>query len=106
MAEGGAVEISGPSSRAWLLPRADPPSPQASADLGFRLLQGVGEVVEGALAAVAPVTFAPRSVVVCAPRINVLALTPGTLEWTIFPSQCMNIGVTPFRVEKVVEIRE
>jgi hypothetical protein len=66
--------------------------------------QGVGEVVEGALAAVAPVAFAPRSVVVLAPRINVLALAPGTLEGPIFPSHCMNIGVTPFGVEEVVEI--
>src|SRR6266849_3626613 len=49
--------------------------------------QGIGEVIEGALAAVAPVAFAPRSVVVIAPRIDILALTPGTLERPIFPPQ-------------------
>src|SRR5712691_5007273 len=55
--------------------------------------QGVGEVVEGALAAVAPVAFASGSVVVLAPRINVLAMTPGTLQWAIFPPQRMDVGL-------------
>src|SRR5207249_5943989 len=41
--------------------------------------QGVGEIVEGALAAVTPVAFAPGAIVVRPPRINVLALTPGPL---------------------------
>jgi hypothetical protein len=53
--------------------------------------QSVGEVIEGALAAVAPVAFAPGAVVVIAPRIDILALTPGTLERSIFPPECMNI---------------
>jgi hypothetical protein len=47
---------------------------------------GVGEIVEGALAAVTPVAFAPGAVVVLPPRIDVLALAPGTLEGPIFPS--------------------
>src|SRR5712691_13547999 len=41
--------------------------------------QGVGQVIKGALAAVAPVAFTPRAVVVIAPRIDVLALR-GCLE--------------------------
>src|SRR5262249_33893340 len=72
--------------------------------LGLATLRELLEVVESALAAVAPVAFAPRSVVVIAPRINVLALAPGTLERTIFPSQCMNISLTPFGVEEVVKV--
>ena len=36
--------------------------------------EGLGEIVEGALAAVAPVPFTPGAVVVIPPRIDVLAL--------------------------------
>ena len=64
--------------------------------------QGVGEVVEGALAAVAPVAFASGSVVVLAPRINVLAMTPGTLQWAIFPPQRMDVGLACIGTEKLV----
>ena len=53
----------------------------------------MGEIVEGALAAVAPVAFTPRSIVVRPPGIDVLALAPGTLERTIFPPQRMDIGM-------------
>ena len=42
--------------------------------------QGVSKVIEGALAAVAPVTFAARAIVVRPPRIDVMALAPGTLK--------------------------
>jgi hypothetical protein len=49
--------------------------------------QGVCEVIEGALAAVAPVAFAPGPVVVSLPRINIVALAAGTLESPIFPPQ-------------------
>jgi hypothetical protein len=47
--------------------------------------EGIGEVVEGALAAVTPVAFTPGAIVVRSPRIDLLALAPGTLEGTIFP---------------------
>ena len=63
-----------------------------------------GQVVEGALAAVAPVALAPRAVVVRPPGIDVLALAPGTLEWAVFPPECMNVGVTVFGVEELVDI--
>jgi hypothetical protein len=66
--------------------------------------QSIGEIVEGALAAVTPVAFAPGAVVVRAPRINVLALAPGTLEGTIFPPQRMDVGVTLVDVEEVMYI--
>ena len=68
--------------------------------------QGVGEVVEGALAAVAPGAFAPRSVVVLPPRIDVVTVTPGTLQGAIFPSERMDIGVACVRVEELVEMGE
>ena len=42
--------------------------------------EGVREVVEGALAAVTPGAFAARAVVIRPPRIDILALTPGTLQ--------------------------
>jgi len=68
--------------------------------------QGVGDVIEGTRAAVAPVAFAPRSVVVITPRSDVLALAPGTLQRTILPPACMDIGVARVDVEELVEIRE
>jgi hypothetical protein len=64
--------------------------------------QGVGEIVEGALAAVAPVAFTPWSVVVIAPRIDVVAVTPGTLERAIFPPQRMEVGLAGVSTEKLV----
>ena len=66
----------------------------------------IGEIVESALAAVAPVAFAPRSVVVLPPRIDVLALAAGTLEGLLFPSQRVDVGMTLIGVEELVEVRE
>jgi len=68
--------------------------------------QGVGEIVEGALTAVAPVEFASGSVVIIALWIDSLALAPGTLEGTIFPSQRMDVGLTLFAVEELVDVRK
>ena len=67
---------------------------------------GVSEIVEGALTAVAPVPFASGSIVIIAPWIDSVALAPGTLEGTIFPSQRMDVGLTLFGVEEVVDVRE
>ena len=64
----------------------------------------MSQIIEGALAAVAPVALAPRAVVVRPPGIDVLALAPGTLEWAVFPPECMNVGVTVFGVEELVDI--
>jgi hypothetical protein len=64
--------------------------------------QGVGEVIEGALAAVTPVALAPGPIVVLPPRIDLLALAPGTLEGPIFPSQRMDVGLTLVDVEEFV----
>jgi len=66
--------------------------------------QGVGEVVEGTLAAVAPVALTPRAVVVRPPGIDVLALAPRTLKGAFFPPQRMDVGVAVFGVEELVEI--
>jgi hypothetical protein len=66
--------------------------------------QGVGEVIEGALTAIAPVASASRPVVVRAPGADVLALTPGTLEQAIFPPQHMDVRVTLVEVEELVDI--
>jgi hypothetical protein len=68
--------------------------------------QGVGEIIEGTLAAVAPVAFAAGAIVVRPPRIDVLALAPGTLEGTLVPPECMNVGLTLFDGEELMEIRE
>ncbi len=54
--------------------------------------QGSGEVIEGALAAMAPVALASGTVLVRAPTSNMVALAPRTLEWTIFPPECMWLG--------------
>ena len=64
----------------------------------------MGEVVEGAVAAVAPVAQTPGSIVVLPPRIDVLALASGTLEWALFPPQRMDIGVTLVDVEELVDV--
>jgi hypothetical protein len=66
--------------------------------------QGVGEVVKGAITAVAPGAFAPGAVVVHAPGAHVVAVTPGTLQWAIFPPQRMKIGVAGISIEELVEV--
>jgi hypothetical protein len=66
--------------------------------------QGSGEVVEGALATVTPVSFTPGAIVVLPPRIDILALAPGTLEGTIFPPQRMDGGLTLVDVEELVDV--
>ena len=66
--------------------------------------QGKGQIVEGPLAAVAPVALAPRAVVVLPPGIDVLALAPGTLEWALFPPERMDVGLTLFGVEELVNV--
>jgi hypothetical protein len=58
--------------------------------------QCIGQIVEGALAAIAPVAFAARPVVIRAPRVDVVAVATGTLQWPIFPSQGMDIGLAGF----------
>jgi hypothetical protein len=64
--------------------------------------QGRGAVVEGALAALAPVALAPGPVVVLAPRIALVTVASGTLERAIFPPQCVDIGLTVFSAEELV----
>jgi hypothetical protein len=64
----------------------------------------MGEIVEGLLVAVAPGAQTPGAIVVRPPRINVLALASGTLEWAIFPPQGMDIGVTLVDVEALVDV--
>jgi hypothetical protein len=66
--------------------------------------QRIGEVIEGALAAVTPVAFAARAVVIRPPRIDILALAPGTLEGPIFPPERMDIDVAAIGVEELVEV--
>jgi len=66
--------------------------------------EGIGEIVEGTLAAIAPIPFAPGAVVVVPPRIDVLALTSGTLEGAIFPPEGMNVGLTLLSAEELVDI--
>ena len=65
------------------------------------------EVIEGAPAALlfTAVAFQARLGVVGALRTDVEALTAGTLEGPIFPAQRMDVGLTRFGVEEVVEMR-
>jgi hypothetical protein len=64
----------------------------------------MSEVVEGPLAAVTPIAFAPGSIVVLPPRIDILALAPRTLEGPIFPPQRMNVNLTLVDVEELVDV--
>jgi hypothetical protein len=68
--------------------------------------QGLGEVIEGALATMAPVAFAPGAVLVCAPLSNVVALASRALQRTIVPPECMDVRLALFSVEELVQIRE
>src|SRR5262245_21621425 len=68
--------------------------------------QRISQIVEGALAVVAPVAFASRPVVVRPPRVDVLAVAPGTLQGTIFRPQRMDVGLTLFGIEELVDVRE
>jgi hypothetical protein len=63
---------------------------------------GIGQIVKGALAAVAPVAFASGSVVVIAPGTNGLAAATGTVQWAIFPPQRMDVGLACIGTEKLV----
>jgi hypothetical protein len=65
--------------------------------------QRIGQVVEGAFAAVTPGAFTPTPVVVIPPRIDILALATGALEWTIFPPERVDIGVACIGVEAQVQ---
>ena len=56
--------------------------------------EGMGEVIKGTSAAVAPVALQSWPVVVRAPVPNVVALTPGTVQRTLFPPQGMDIRLT------------
>ena len=49
--------------------------------------QRVGEIIEGASTAVAPRGLAAWPIVIIAPGADVMALTPGALERTIFPGK-------------------
>ena len=68
--------------------------------------QRVGEVVESASTAVAPVAFASWPVMVRAPKADGVALAPGTLERAIFPAQRMDVGLALFGTKKLVDIGE
>jgi len=66
------------------------------------------EIIEGALAGLLFTAVALQSglVVVGTPRTNVVALTPRTLEGPIFPPQRMDVRLTRFGVEELVEMRK
>ena len=66
----------------------------------------MGQIIEGPLAAVAPVALAPGAVVVRAPGIDIATLAPGTLQRAIFPPQCVEVGLTLFCAEKLVDMGE
>jgi hypothetical protein len=68
--------------------------------------QGISKVVEGPLTAMAPVAFAPGSIVVRAPLANVVTLAARTLQQTIFPPERMDVGLALFGVEELVQMGE
>jgi len=68
--------------------------------------QGRGEVVEGTLAAMAPVTLASGAVLVCTPLANVVTLTSRTLQRTILPPQRTDVRLALFGIKEVVQMRE
>src|SRR5215471_17895649 len=65
------------------------------------------EVIAGALAVLlfTAIAFQAGLVVVGTPRTNVVALKPRTLEGPIFPAQSMDVRLTRFGVEEVVQMR-
>src|SRR5215468_9429580 len=65
------------------------------------------EVIEGTLTGLLFTAVALQAglVVVGTPRTDVVALTPQTLEGPILPAQPMDIGLTRFGVEEVVQMR-
>jgi hypothetical protein len=62
--------------------------------------------IEGALAALlfTAVALQARLVVICPPGTNIVALTSGTLEGTIFPPQRMDVRLTLVDVEELVNV--
>jgi hypothetical protein len=64
----------------------------------------MGQIIEGPLAAVAPVALAPRAVVIGTPGIDILALAPGTLERAFFPPEGMDVGLAVFGIEELVDV--
>jgi hypothetical protein len=68
--------------------------------------QGIGEVVEGALAAMTPVALTSGAVLICAPLSNGMALAPRTLERTILPPEYTDVRLALFGVEELVAMGE
>jgi len=68
--------------------------------------EGTREVMEGALAGLlfTAVALQARLVVICPPGTNMVALTSGTLEGTIFPPQRMDVCLTLIDVEELVHV--
>jgi hypothetical protein len=44
--------------------------------------------------------------VVRAPRIDLVAIATGTWQWAIVPPQCVDVGLTLFGAEELVDIGE
>ena len=66
--------------------------------------QGSGEVVAGALTAMAPGMFAPRAILGGAPLANGVALAARTLQRTILPPAHTAIRLALLGVEEVVHM--
>ena len=66
--------------------------------------QCVGEVIEGAPTAAAPVAFKPWPIMLSPPGTDVVAVTARTLERAIVPPERMDKGVAGIGVEELVEV--
>src|SRR5512144_1822249 len=66
--------------------------------------QGISKVVERPLTAMAPVAFAPGSILVHAPLVNVVALAARSLLLTFFPLERMDVVLALFSVDELVQM--
>ena len=68
--------------------------------------QGIGKVVEGPPTAFTPVAFDSWPVMIAPPGPDVVAVTPGALEWAIFPPERVEISMAGIGIEELMEIGE
>lgn len=66
--------------------------------------QRLCQIVEGPPTGFAAGAFKPRPVVIGAPRADVGALTAGTVGPAIFPLECMDVRLTLFGTEELVDV--
>jgi hypothetical protein len=66
----------------------------------------IGEIIAGAVAVSTAEAFTSWPLVIIAPGSDGVALTPGTLQRTIFPAQAVDISVAGLGIEELMQMRE